>query len=109
MSYDETLAERITAALFPDPAVTTRKMFGGFCFMYNGNMLCGVINSKLMARVGKDQYEASLKQPHTTVMDFTGRPLTGMIYVEPEGIKTQKQLQAWVDASLHFVKTLPAK
>jgi hypothetical protein len=44
-------------------------------------MFCGIINEDLMVRVGPQQYQAALKQPHARPMDFTGRPLDGYVYV----------------------------
>jgi hypothetical protein len=42
-------------------------------------------------------------------MDFTGKPLTGYVYVEPEGFESDEALACWVNASLAFVATLPPK
>ena len=84
-------------------------MFGGLCIMVAGHMCCGIIKDTLMGRVGPEQYEESLKEPHVRKMDFTGKPMKGMIYVAPEGIKTDKQLKKWVSTCESFVFTLPPK
>ena len=73
---------------------TEKKMFGGIAFMLNGNMCCGVINDLLMARVGRDRYEASLALPHVRPMDFTGKPMTGYVYVEPGGYRERRRSQS---------------
>ena len=39
-------------------------MFGGVCFLLNGNLLIGVWKDSLIARVGKDAYEAALQEEH---------------------------------------------
>ena len=109
MSYDEGLAERIRDVLADVPDVTEKKMFGGLCLLVSGNMCCGIVNETLMARVGPEQYEESLKLPHAREMDFTGKPLKGMICVDPEGIAEDEDLQAWVDRCREFMKTLPPK
>ena len=62
-----------------------------------------------MVRVGPDQYEECLAQPHAREMDFTGRPMKGMIYVDPAGYESDKDLQDWVDRGLAFVTDLPPK
>ncbi len=84
-------------------------MFGGLCFMFRGNMCCGVERESLMLRVGKDQYDKALKRTHARPMDFTGRPLKGFVYVAPAGYKTAAQLKAWIRMALDFVETLPRK
>jgi TfoX/Sxy family transcriptional regulator of competence genes len=109
LSYDEGLAERIRETLADAPNVTEKKMFGGLCLMISGNMCCGIVDETLMARVGPDQYKDCLKIPHAREMDFTGKPLKGMIYVDPEGIAEDEELNAWVDRCTDFMKTLPPK
>ena len=63
MAYDEGLAQRVREALAHRPDLTERKMFGGLCFMLNGNMLCGVHKGGGMFRVGKDNEAAALELP----------------------------------------------
>lgn len=36
-------------------------------------------------------------------MAFTGRPLKGMVYVAPEGLRTHAALARWVRRGLDFV------
>ena len=42
-------------------------------------------------------------------MDFTGKSMKGMIYFDPEGLKTAEELKTWVERALEFVLSLPAK
>lgn len=109
MAYDEGLAERIRDFLQTRDGVREKKMFGGLCFMVTGHMCCGIVGEKFMARVGPDNYEESLTRPHVTEMDFTGKPMKGMIYVAPGGIAEDEELSGWLDLCLEFVKSLPPK
>lgn len=109
MAYDEKLASRIQKLFSKRKAVTEKKMFGGIAFMLRGNMCCGVVKDKLMLRVGPEQYEILLREPHAGPMDFTGRPLAGFLYVGPQGIRTDDALHSWVQRAIDFVLTLPAK
>ena len=86
------LAERIRGALRGRDGVTERKMFGGIAFMVGGNMAVGVIRDDLMVRVGPDAHDEALAQPHVRVMDFAHRPMKGMIYVAPDGVATDPEL-----------------
>ncbi|MGB0652507.1 MAG: TfoX/Sxy family protein [Thermoplasmatota archaeon] len=107
MGYDEGLAERIADCL---PAhATERKMFGGICYLDRGNMACGIVDDKLMLRLSKELAAEYRKEPHTAPMDFTGRPMPSMMYVEAEGIADDSQLRMWVDRAFAFTKDLPAK
>ena len=109
MSYDEGLAERIREVLSSHDSVTEKKMFGGLAFMVRGNMCCGVSGDDLMLRVGPDQYDDALMQPHARVMDFTGRPMKGYVYVGHEGLASDEQLEEWIGRGLRFVQSLPPK
>ena len=109
MAYDEQLAGRVRDVLARRKDVSEKKMFGGLSFMLGGNMCCGVDKDNLMVRVGPEQYETALAQPHARPMDFTGRPLKGMVYVDPEGYRTDAALAAWVKRGVDFAASLPAK
>ncbi len=109
MAFDEKLAERIRDILDEVGGVSERKMFGGLCFTINGNMLCGVLQDRLMARVGPGACDTALKRKHVHEMDFTGRPSRAMVYVEAAGIKTRKQLASWIETCLVFATSLPPK
>jgi TfoX/Sxy family transcriptional regulator of competence genes len=109
MAYDEKLAKRIATILSSYDGLSERKMFGGVAFMLNGHMCCGVTTKNLMVRVGPDAYEDSLAQPHARPMDFTGRPMKGMIYVGPSGYEDDDGLRAWVDRGVAFASSLPPK
>lgn len=84
-------------------------MFGGIAFMLHGKMCCGVVKDDLVVRVGPEQYEKALSQPHARPMDFTGRPLRGFVFVDPTGYKTDKPLAKWVEQAVEFAMTLPRK
>lgn len=109
MAHDEGLAVRLTDAYAHIAGALEKKMFGGLAIMVNGHMSCGVNKDKLMVRVGPEQYEELLKLPHAQEMDFTGKPLRGFIYVSPEGIESDEELNWWVQRSLDFVLSLPPK
>ena len=108
MAYDEKLVERVRALFKGKRKIAERKMFGGLTFMVQGNMACGVEGERLMVRVGPDAYDDALSRPHAKPMDFTGRPMKGMVWVGPPGLKG-KGLAAWVQRGVDFAKSLPEK
>jgi TfoX/Sxy family transcriptional regulator of competence genes len=109
MAYNEKLAKRIRLQLSDRTDVVERKMFGGLAFMVRGHMCCGVVGDELMVRVGVEYYEAALKEKHAREMDFTGKPLRGMVYVAAPGLASAKQLGKWVERGLQFTLNLPEK
>jgi hypothetical protein len=84
-------------------------MFGGLAFLWQGHMFCGIAGEDLMVRVGTERYEQALLEPHTRAMDFTGRPMKGYVYVEPEGFEANDELKNRVNRGLEFVLSLPPK
>ena len=109
MAYDEQLAQRVRGALAGEAHLAERKMFGGLAFMLNGNMSCGIIRDTLMVRVGAAQYADALAQPYTREIDFTGRPMTGMVIVDPAGVASDEALTDWVHRGVRFATSLPPK
>ena len=108
MAYDEKLAQRVREALGVEPAVTERKMFGGLAFMISGHMACGIVKDELMLRLGAEGAERALERPHVRPMDFTGRPMTGMVFVAGAGVRGAA-LEDWVARAVGFARSLPPK
>ena len=108
MAYDEDLADRVRDAVPHDAPVVERKMFGGLTFLLNGNMFCGIVHEALMLRLGPAGAPRALAEAHVRPMDFTGRPMPGMVFVDPPGLHDDA-LQRWVDQAAAFVRGLPPK
>ena len=108
MAYDEELAGRVRAVLPRGGAVTERQMFGGLAFMLGGHMFCGVVKDTLMVRLGPEGADRALDRPHVRPMDFTGRPMKGMVFVDPRGLRGAA-LRQWVDAAADHARGLLAK
>ena len=108
MAYNLRLAERLRSELSGIPIVE-KKMFGGVGFLLNGNMACGVNKDDLVVRVDPEKHNALLKKSHVRPFDITGRPMKGWLLVDAEGIKTEKQLSAWVKEGVEFASMLPPK
>ena len=109
MAFDESLAARIRDALARTKNVEEKKMFGCICFFLNGNALVGVWKDRLIARLGPDEGEAALREPHVRAFDITRRPMRNWVAVEPEGVVDDNPLQDWIQRAEEFVGTLPAK
>ena len=109
MAYDEALADRVREVLSAHGGLSEREMFGGIAFMLGGNMACGVIGDDLLVRLGKEDAEKALEEPHVRPMDFTGKPMKTTVYVDPAGTASDSGLAEWVDAGAQFASSLPAK
>lgn len=109
MSYNKNLFDKISVLLKSIQGVEPKKMFGGICFMHRGNMLCGIDGDRLMVRVGPEQYEYALSLKYASVMDITGKPMKGFIFVNPTGTKSKTALKKWIELGLNFTSTLSPK
>jgi TfoX/Sxy family transcriptional regulator of competence genes len=106
MAYDEGLAERIRTILDGEAGVSEKKMFGGVAFLLDGKMFVGIVKHDLMVRVGPDAHARALERRHVRPMDFTGKPMTGYVYVAPDGVSEDDELESWVRAGADFVRTM---
>jgi|SRR3990172_2655664 len=109
MAYDEGLARRIRETLKGKRNVREVSMFGGLTFMLNDRMCCGVAKDDLMVRVLPEKYESLLERPHARVMDFTGRPLAGFLFVGPKGYRSDERLKFWMDQAIECASSSPAR
>src|SRR3954451_3711643 len=110
MAFSEALAQRIRQRLARRKKnIEEKKMFGCICFFLNGNALAGVWKDGLIARLGPDEGEASLREPHVRAFDITGRPMRNWVVVESEGVEDDDQLKDWIERAMKFVKKLPKK
>jgi len=109
MAYDDGLAQMLRDDLAEIDAITEKKMFGGLCFLLNGNMLCGVHSKGTMFRVGKEHETKARAIDGAGPMQFTGRKMGGMIDVTEEATADDTRRGEWLRLALDFAGSLPAK
>jgi TfoX/Sxy family transcriptional regulator of competence genes len=103
MAYDEHFADRVRSAMKRrGVSFVEKQMMGGLCLMVDGKMCLGIAGSRLMVRLDPAIYEQALQLPGCTPMDFTGKPLKGFVFVQPEGHDTQHELEYWVELAVEF-------
>lgn len=104
MAYNEKLVNRIREVIAEVPKTVEKNMFGGVCFMVNNKMCVGVVKDEMMCRINPDVMDTALERPGCRVMDFTGKPMKGYVFVSEEGLKSKKDLHYWINLSLAFNK-----
>jgi TfoX/Sxy family transcriptional regulator of competence genes len=103
MAYDEQLATRIRRGFSKQQVrFEEKRMMGGLCFLVDGKMCIGAEKNRLMARIDPAVYDSALKRIGCVPMDFTGRPMRGFVFVKPEGLSTDAELEAWLKLALEF-------
>lgn len=75
---------------------------GGLCFMVDDKMCLGIVKNEMMARIAPELYQESLLKDGCNEMNFTGRPMKGYVFLTPEAIDLEKELEYWVQLCLDF-------
>jgi len=109
MAYDEGLLALLRDDLVETPGIVEKKMFGGICFMWNGNMLCGVHKDGGMMRVGKEREAEALAISGASKMGFTKRPMPGFIDVDDDLLSDDERRQQILALAMAYVGDMPAK
>jgi hypothetical protein len=108
MPHDPHLADLMRSAVKGRRGFTEKKMFGGYCWMLNGNMLCGVEVGRYMFRVGKELEAQALARPGVTPFDITKRPMRGFVWVDADAA-IDAGLGPWIDFCAQYIGSLPPK
>ena len=110
MPFDESLAARTREVLARKERIQEKKMFGGIGFLLNGNLLVAVRKDSLLVRLGPEQGEEALAEPHATEFQIKGRgTMKGWLVVSQERVEDDKRLKEWIQRAIRFVDTLPSK
>lgn len=109
MAYDKALADRVRNLALRRRGVDEKQMFGGLAFLLDGKMFVGVLGSDLLARVGPDAHDEAMARPHVRIMDFSGRPMRGYVFVGAAALAGDGALKSWFEQCLRFAATLPEK
>jgi hypothetical protein len=110
MAYDEELADRIRDVIGREPNLTEQKMFGGLAFLIGGNMAVAASGQGgVLVRVDPARSEALVATTNARPMEMRGRPMQGWLRVDPEDLRTKRQLAKWVELGRTYALSLPAK
>lgn len=110
MAYDPDLANRIRELIASEPDVTEKKMFGGLAFLVSGNMsVAASTHGGLLVRVDPEDTDGLVGKPHVGPFEMRGRAVRGWLRVDPEGVRTKRQLEPWVRRGVGYARSLPPK
>jgi TfoX/Sxy family transcriptional regulator of competence genes len=110
MAYDEDLAARIRELIAAEDGVTEQRMFGGLAFLVAGNMAVAASGrGGLMVRVEPDDTAALVTREDAGPFEMRGRPVEGWLRVDPDGVRTKRQLEPWVKRGVAYARSLPPK
>jgi TfoX/Sxy family transcriptional regulator of competence genes len=108
MAYDQVLAETLRSTLEGRVGIAEKAMFGGICWMLDGNMLCCTSQHRFMFRVGKDAEDEALARPGAGPVVMGKRRMNGFVWVDADQA-IDAGLSDWIALAAAFVGTLPPK
>jgi TfoX/Sxy family transcriptional regulator of competence genes len=109
MPYSTTLEDKIEDIIHQWDSIDKKKMFGGICYLTNGNMSFGVWKDYLIVRMGPNLAAEKLKHDHVRPFDITGKPMKGWVMVEKGSWNKRDELTGWLDIGRSFALSLPKK
>ena len=110
MAYDEELADRLRELLVGEVGLTEQKMFGGLAFLIGGNMAVAASGQGgVLVHVDPADSDALLASTNARPMEMRGRQMSGWLRVDPEDVRTKRQLAKWVRLGAGYARSLPAK
>jgi TfoX/Sxy family transcriptional regulator of competence genes len=77
-------------------------MMGGLTFMVNDKMCVGILKDDLMVRIDPDLMGTELEKPGVKPLEFTGRVSKGFVLVEPNVLKSERELGYWIGLGLDY-------
>jgi hypothetical protein len=96
VAYDEELADRIRELVGSEPDLTEKKMFGGLAFLIGGNMAVAASGQGgVLVRVDPTQSDNLVGTTNARLMEMRGRRMQGWLRVDPEDVRTKRQLAKW--------------
>lgn len=105
----EALADRIRRALAGTRNLAERRMFGGIAFMIDGNLALSASPNGLLVRVGRESMAAALQRKGARPMQMGERVMTGYLFVDADGMRSERDFARWIDTALQEVRSLPRK
>ncbi|OGP95703.1 MAG: hypothetical protein A2157_03445 [Deltaproteobacteria bacterium RBG_16_47_11] len=110
MAYDKDIEERIDAIYVSQRGITSKRMFGGVCYLHRGNMAFGIYKDNLIVRLGsEDEAKGYIEGGQALPFDITGRAMKGWVMVPKSKLTKRSDYKRWLDKGLRLAKSLPVK
>jgi TfoX/Sxy family transcriptional regulator of competence genes len=110
VAYDEELADRLRELLAGESDLTEKKMFGGLAFLIGGNMAVAASGQGgVLVRVDPAQSDTLVATTNARLMEMRGRAMQGWLRVDPEDLRTKRQLTKWVELGTTYARSLRPK
>ena len=110
MAYDQDVQQQIDAIYRADQELSSKRMFGGVCYLIRGNMAFGIYKDNIIVRLGsEDEARRAIASGEAFPFDITGRVMKGWVMIPKSQLNSPEQYKRWLDKGLAFAQSLPPK
>lgn len=109
MTRDTGLEAQLSEDFGHSDNLSGKPMFGGWCFLMNGNMLAAAREGRAMFRVGKAAETAALALPGTEPMSQGGRAKPGFVWLSGPALSDDAIRGKLAGMAREYLSTLPPK
>ena len=109
MARDAGLEELVREYLGDEPGLTGQSMFGGWCWLLDGHLLCGANQAGVLVRLGKGNDAWALALDSAEPLKTGQRVMAGWVRVPAEAFADDTVGRRLIHEALAFVRGLPPK
>jgi TfoX N-terminal domain len=110
VAHDQELSDRMREMLGGAVDLIEKKMFGRLAFLIAGNMAVAANGQGgVLVRVNPARSDTLLATTNARLMEMRGRRMRGWLRVDPDDVRTHRQLARWVGLGVTYARSLPAK
>lgn len=110
MAYDKEIEQQINAIYDSKEEITSKRMFGGVCYLHRGNMAFGVYKDNIIVRIGsEEEAKGYIDGGQALAFDITGKAMKGWVMVSKSKLKNRSDYKRWLDKGIKLAKSLTSK
>ena len=110
MAYDKDIEQQIDAIHTSETEITSKRMFGGVCYLHRGNMAFGIYKDNLIVRLGsEDEAKGYIDRGEALPFDITGKAMKGWAMIPKSKLTKRSDYKRWLDKGFNLAKSLPPK
>jgi hypothetical protein len=110
MAYDKAIEAIIQELYAGEPRLISKRMFGGVCYLFGGNMAFGIYKDNLIIRLGSpERAQQEIDADRALPFDITGKAMKGWVMIPKGRLAAARDYKKWLDIGFGFARSLPPK
>ena len=108
MAFSADIQEMLDVLLMPKGNVTSRKMFGGLCYMVNGKMFAIVFDYALVTKLPDDARAEAFQSAGAKPFEHTYGPFGQWTQFHCDDPQQASELLPWLERGYNYVLSTPS-